>query len=57
MTYRFAMGATLAIALAASIAIADEKPLKSGLQVGESPTPFNPLHVNGKLAGKKNCLV
>jgi len=29
----------------------------SGLKVGESPTPFNPLHVNGKQVGKKNCLV
>ena len=29
----------------------------SGLQVGESPTPFNPLHCNGKRAGNKDCLV
>jgi len=57
MTYRFAMGAALAIAIAGSVAFAEDKPLKSGLQVGERPTPFNPLHVNGKLAGKKNCLV
>ena len=58
MKHRFAMGAALAIALAAAGAFADEsKSLKSGLQVGESPTPFNPLHCNGKQAGKKNCLV
>jgi hypothetical protein len=57
MTYRFAMGATLAIAIAASVALAEDKASKSGLQVGESPTPFNPLHCNGKLVGKKNCLV
>ncbi len=29
----------------------------SGLKVGESLTPFNPLHVNGRQAGKKACLV
>jgi hypothetical protein len=31
--------------------------LKSGLQVGDSPTPFHPLNVTGASAGKKNCLV
>src|SRR5262249_4082404 len=29
----------------------------SGLRVGDSPLPFNPLHCNGKQAGKKSCLV
>jgi len=57
MMHRFAMGAALAIALAACSAFAEDKSSKSGLQVGESPTPFSPLHCNGKLAGKKNCLV
>ena len=57
MTHRYAMGACLAIAIAASVAFAEDKPLESGLQVGKSPSPFNPLHCNGKLVGKKNCLV
>jgi hypothetical protein len=57
MTHRYAMGACLAFAIAASVALADDKTPKSGLQVGESPSPFNPLHCNGKLTGKKNCLV
>jgi hypothetical protein len=51
------MGASLAIALLACSAFAEDKPLKSGLQVGQSPGAFNPLHCNGKLTGKKNCLV
>lgn len=57
MTHRYAMGATLAFAIAASVAFAEDKAPKSGLQVGESPAPFNPLHCNGKRVGKKDCLV
>ena len=56
MNYRLAMGATLAIAIT-SIALAEDKSLKSGLQPGDSPAAFNPLHCNGKAVGKKNCLV
>lgn len=52
-----AMGAALAIALTTCSAFAEDTALKSGLQVGESPFPFNPLHCNGKQAGKKTCLV
>jgi hypothetical protein len=57
MTNRFVMGASLALALLACGAFAADKALKSGLQVGESPTPFNPLHCNGQTAGEKICLV
>ena len=57
MKHRFAIGAALAIALAACSAFAEDKASKSGLQVGKSPTPFNPLHCNGKRVGKKDCLV
>jgi hypothetical protein len=57
MMHRFALGASVAIALFACSAFAEEKALKSGLQVGDSPTPFNPLHCNGRQAGAKSCLV
>jgi len=49
-------GAFALTAVALSTAVAGE-PLKSGLQVGKSPTPFHPLNVTGEKAGKKNCLV
>jgi hypothetical protein len=52
-----ATGAFLVLALAACSVLAEDSSLKSGLQVGESPTPFNPLHCNGKRAGSKTCLV
>jgi hypothetical protein len=51
-----AMGATLALTLLAGGAMAEEA-LKSGPQPGKSLTPFNPLHVTGKGAGGKQCLV
>jgi hypothetical protein len=51
-----AMGAVLLAALVASSGSADEG-LKSGLAVGKTPTPFNPLHVTGPTAGQKLCLV
>lgn len=47
----------MVVALAACSVYAEDKPLKSGLAVGKSPGAFNPLHCNGKLEGKKNCLV
>ena len=50
------LGAFALTAVALSTAVAGE-PLKSGLQVGKSPTPFHPLNVTGEKAGKKNCLV
>lgn len=61
MNHRLAMGFALAVAFAAVTgggrSIAEDKPVKSGLQVGESPGAFNPLHCNGKNVGQKNCLV
>jgi hypothetical protein len=57
MTHRIALGASIAFALLVCGAFAEDKQVKSGLQVGESPTPFNPLHCNGKQAGQKVCLV
>jgi hypothetical protein len=52
----FAVGALTLAALFATGVVAQEA-LKSGLQVGESPTPFDPLHVTGATAGEKSCLV
>jgi len=48
----------LAVALSATMVFAEDKPaVKSGPQVGEElGGPFHPLNVNGKAAGKKNCL-
>jgi hypothetical protein len=57
MTYRFAMSVPVAFALLACGAFGEDKTTKSGLQVGESPTPFNPLHCNGRLIGRKACPV
>lgn len=56
MKNRFAVGAFAVAVLALSSAMAGET-LKSGLQVGESPTPFHPLNVTGSEAGQKQCLV
>lgn len=49
-------GTSLVAALLVSCAGAAEG-LKSGPQPGDSPEPFNPLHVTGKNAGTKNCPV
>ena len=49
------LGAVALGAVCMTVAFADE--FQSGLPVGESPTPFHPLNVNGPRAGKKNCLV
>jgi hypothetical protein len=51
-----AAGVLAAAAVVLSTAGAGQA-LKSGLQVGDSPTPFHPWNVNGPAAGKKNCLV
>jgi hypothetical protein len=56
MKYRMVPGAFLAMALLAGSVIAADD-LKSGPQLGKSPTPFNPLHVTGPDAGSKNCPV
>ncbi len=56
MRQRFALGAIAVAAVALSTAVAGDA-LKSGLQVGASPTPFHPLNINGPFAGKKQCLV
>lgn len=56
MKNRFAVGAFAVAALALSSVVAGDA-LKSGLQVGGSPTPFHPLNVTGGQAGKKHCLV
>lgn len=47
----------LAVALFAGNAVAEDKKVKSGPQVGEELAgPFHPLNVNGSAAGKKFCL-
>ena len=57
MKSRFALGASLAVALLSCSAFADSA-LKSGPQVGSRKIPaFNPLHCSGPTEGKKNCLV
>jgi hypothetical protein len=54
---RLALGAFALTAVVISTAVAGGGTLKSGLQVGDSPTPFHPLNVTGPFAGKKQCLV
>ncbi len=57
MKHRIAIGASLAVALLVSGAIAAEK-LKSGPQVGNKiPGAFNVRNINGPDAGKTLCLV
>jgi hypothetical protein len=56
MKHGFALGALAVMGVVLSTTMAGET-LKSGLQVGESPTPFHPLNVTGPFAGKKQCLV
>jgi hypothetical protein len=50
--------ALVGLAALAGVAVSQEKSkLVSGPQVGkEVPGPFHPLNVNGRSAGKKNCL-
>lgn len=57
MRHCLALGALAAAAVVFATADAGESTLKSGLQVGKSPTPFHPLNVTGPSAGKKQCLV
>ena len=52
----FVLGAVTLAAFVATGVMAGGT-LKSGLQVGESPTPFDPLHVTGPTAGEKSCLI
>ncbi len=57
MNVRYALGASLAVALLASSVVAAEG-LKSGPQPGKAiPGPFHPLNVTGSGAGKKVCQV
>jgi hypothetical protein len=57
MKYVFAVGAPLALVLAASSACAGGS-LKSGPQSGQRiGGPFNPLNVTGPQAGTKTCQV
>ena len=57
MTYRVTAGASLALVLLLGSGRTDDA-LKSGPQVGDAvPSPFQPLNVTGKFAGKKQCLV
>ena len=57
MIHRIAVGASLAVALLVSSALAQDA-LKSGPQVGERlPGPFHPLNVTGDNAGQKACQV
>jgi hypothetical protein len=56
MRNRVFLGTSLAAALLVGCVAAAEG-LKSGPQPGDSPTPFNPLHVTGPDAGTKNCPV
>jgi hypothetical protein len=50
--------AVLCVVALAGVAVSQEKgQLVSGPQVGKDvPGPFHPLNVNGRSAGKKNCL-
>jgi hypothetical protein len=57
MSYRIAVGASLAAVVLAS-GIMAEGTVKSGPQVGDKVVvPFNPLHCNGPDKDKKLCLV
>jgi hypothetical protein len=56
MNVRAMLGVSLAGALLLSGAFAAEA-VKSGPQVGQRVTPFNPLHVTGSGKGGKACLV
>jgi hypothetical protein len=51
----YTSGIALTALLIGSAFAADD--IKSGPQVGQGLTPFNPLHVNGPDTGKKVCLV
>jgi len=46
----------LALALCA-VAVSAAEPLRSGPQVGDEVTPFEPLNLTGRFAGENRCLV
>jgi hypothetical protein len=57
MFIRALLAAGLACAIVVGNAIAAEKTVKSGPQVGEELAgPFHPLNINGKMASQKYCL-
>ncbi len=56
MRFRNAMKAALVIAVLGGCVIAADAP-KSGPQIGDGVTPFDPLSVTGKYAGQERCLV
>ena len=56
MKIAIAAGA-LALAVLVTTGCVAADALNSGPQVGQSPTPFDPLHVTGPSAGEKSCLV
>ncbi len=57
MTYRTAVGTTLAVALLVGSVFAAGS-VKSGPQPGDTlPGPFHPLNINGPGAGTKMCQV
>jgi len=56
MRSRIAVGASLALALLVGAAVAAEA-LKSGPQVGDDVTSFEPYNVTGEYAGDKKCQV
>ena len=58
MRNRIMLGVPLAAVLLACSAVAAEKTLKSGPQVGSTKIPaFNPLNVNGPDADTRQCQV
>ena len=57
MFVRTLFSAAVAVVLVAGVGAAEKAAVKSGPQVGEDLAgPFHPLNINGKSAGKKNCL-
>ena len=56
MRFRLVAGSFVLAALAVTVGVAGG-PLKSGVPVGESCAPFNPLHITGEDKDTKRCLV
>ena len=56
MQQRLFLGGVVLAALALSVGVAGQ-PLKSGVPVGDSCTPFDPLHLTGEGKDTKRCLV
>ena len=56
MRSRIALG-TLGLAVLVATSVVAGGTLKSGPQLGKTPTPFHPLNVTGSSAGEKQCLV